>query len=176
MNKPLVKLFLTAVLIILPINSFAFRATKKQIAAAANKLIVVEVKKRTLKFFVDGELVKQYIVCVGTSRTPTPIGKGYIGKKWPMVIFRYQVGSHKGEVIRWATLSNGKVIKMPYKKMKGLNFNIPGYDPDKYSIHSTTESETMGKAASLGCVRMRIPDMLEFYPLVDVGTRIIIKP
>jgi lipoprotein-anchoring transpeptidase ErfK/SrfK len=43
---------------------------------------------------------------------------------------------------------------------------IHGIDPSEYG--------TIGHAASHGCVRMRIPDVIDLYPRVAVGTPIYI--
>ena len=41
-------------------------------------------------------------------------------------------------------------------------------------IHGTEETESLGSAASHGCVRMAIPDVEELYDRVEVGTPIYI--
>ncbi len=41
-------------------------------------------------------------------------------------------------------------------------------------IHGTEETESLGSAASHGCVRMSIPDVEELYDQVEVGTPIYI--
>ena len=41
-------------------------------------------------------------------------------------------------------------------------------------IHGTEETWSIGQAVSHGCVRMLIPDVIELYPQVEVGTPIYI--
>jgi lipoprotein-anchoring transpeptidase ErfK/SrfK len=41
-------------------------------------------------------------------------------------------------------------------------------------IHGTDETWSIGQAVSHGCVRMSIPDVIELYPRVPVGTPIYI--
>ena len=41
-------------------------------------------------------------------------------------------------------------------------------------IHGTDEVSSLGTAASHGCVRMSIPDVIELYPQVPLGTPIYI--
>ena len=41
-------------------------------------------------------------------------------------------------------------------------------------IHGTTDTASLGSAASHGCVRMAIPDVIDLYDRVDVGTPIYI--
>lgn len=140
-----------------------------------SKIIVVEIKKKVLKLVESGEVLKEYRVRVGKKATPTPLGEGYIFKKRDGAIFRYQDPPNKGKIIRYSALSNGKTIKIDYKKMKALGFRIKGHKTDKYSIHSITDYSTIGKAVSNGCIGMKIEDMLELYSITEKGTKIIIK-
>ena len=41
-------------------------------------------------------------------------------------------------------------------------------------IHGTDDTGSLGSAASHGCVRMAIPDVIDLYDRVDVGTPIYI--
>ncbi|MHB2169625.1 L,D-transpeptidase [Alsobacter sp. R-9] len=43
-----------------------------------------------------------------------------------------------------------------------------------YRIHGTNEPETIGRAASSGCIRMRNVDAIDLYNRVGVGTRVIV--
>jgi hypothetical protein len=45
-----------------------------------------------------------------------------------------------------------------------MGLSIPGY-----GIHGTNEPNSIGKAASHGCIRMAKADLEEFYMLVGVG-------
>ncbi|HDH07764.1 MAG TPA: murein L,D-transpeptidase [Candidatus Moranbacteria bacterium] len=143
---------------------------------SAEKMIVIKLKDKTLEFYDAGTLIKKYDVRVGKKPTPTPTGDGYIYEKRKRPVFRYIDPPNKGKVIKYVTLGSGKTIKVPRNKMRSLGFRINGYDTDKYSIHSTNHTDTIGKAISNGCVGMRIEDMLEFYPLIEVNTKVTIEP
>ena len=41
-------------------------------------------------------------------------------------------------------------------------------------IHGTDDTGSLGSAASHGCVRMSVPDVIDLYDRVDVGTPIYI--
>ena len=41
-------------------------------------------------------------------------------------------------------------------------------------IHGTDETWSIGHAASHGCVRMRIPDVIQLYSLVPLGTPVYV--
>jgi lipoprotein-anchoring transpeptidase ErfK/SrfK len=45
-----------------------------------------------------------------------------------------------------------------------------------YGIHGTWEPDSVGKAESAGCVRMRNEDVEELFVLVPAGTPVIIQP
>lgn len=141
-----------------------------------SQLIIVEIKKRVPKFYENGEIKKEFPIRVGKEKTMTPIGQGYIFEKRERAIFRYLDPPNKGEIIRWSRLSDGRIIKVPYKDIRALGFRIKGYNTNKYSIHSVTDPATIGQAISHGCIGMKIEDMLELYPLVKERTKIIIRP
>ncbi len=46
---------------------------------------------------------------------------------------------------------------------------------DGYGIHGTIEPESIGKAASRGCIRMRDADLVELYDLLTVGSEVTIR-
>ena len=137
------------------------------------QLILVEIRKRTLKFFENGKLKLEFSVRVGKKDTPTPIGTGIIYIKRERPVFRYIKGPKKGEIIYYSQLEDGRVIKIPTKDMRALGIFICGIS--KCSIHSTTEENTIGRAVSSGCIGMRIKDMLLLYSYVKTGAKIIIK-
>ena len=45
---------------------------------------------------------------------------------------------------------------------------------DGAGIHGTDDVSSIGTAASHGCIRMRIPDVVELYDRVPVGTPLYI--
>ncbi|WP_449809677.1 L,D-transpeptidase family protein [Metabacillus arenae] len=45
-----------------------------------------------------------------------------------------------------------------------------------YGIHGTNDPSSIGKAVSLGCVRMYNQDVLELSSIVPNGTRVYIRP
>ena len=117
-------------------------------------------------------LGKRYLISVGRPRFQTPIGSGIIVDKRKKIRFVYTVGWRKGEVITYGHDLKGGVFKLQYNNMRGLGIRIGEYTD--YVIHATTEDWNIGRAASSGCIRMRIPDMLKLYAEVQVNTPIII--
>ena len=46
---------------------------------------------------------------------------------------------------------------------------------DGVGIHGTGDDYSIGSAASHGCIRMHVADVKRLYPLVPVGTTILIR-
>lgn len=152
--------------------------TESEIQSAKHQKIIVDLSERQLYFFEYDKLIKKYRVGIGKKSTPTPQGEGFIRSKGRM-LFIYYKGPNKGKMIRWTTIktkSGTRVIKIPYSKIRGLGISIPGYNPFQFYVHSTSDETTVDQEISRGCVRMRIPDMLELFPLIKVGARIIVQP
>jgi len=129
----------------------------------------IYIKKSKFKLYYKD---KVFNIGIGKPETPTPEGVGYIYEKRNKIIFRYKNGILKGQPIQFYTDENGFKHPMPYSKMRALGIKING--EKKYSIHSTTETNSIGKQKSNGCIRMKIEDMLELFNLVEVGTLVII--
>ena len=45
-----------------------------------------------------------------------------------------------------------------------------------YRIHGTIEPESIGKAASSGCIRMLNEEIVSLYDRVEIGTPVIVRP
>jgi L,D-transpeptidase catalytic domain/Putative peptidoglycan binding domain len=118
----------------------------------------------TLRVYQDLRLVKSYPIAVGQAGLETPAGIYHVQDKqvdpWWHVPNSAWAGSLAGQVIppgpsdplkaRWMGLFNGA------------------------GIHGTEETWSIGHAVSHGCVRMLIPDVIDLYDRVDVGTPVYI--
>lgn len=102
--------------------------------------IFIDLTKRKLYFFKGGEQIKKYNVAIGTKESPSPIG-----------IFKV---IEKGD---WGKGFGGS----------WMGLNVPW---GVYGIHGTTRPDSIGRAASHGCIRMRNGDAAELYKLVKHGT------
>ena len=63
---------------------------------------------------------------------------------------------------------DGKVVA----EIRGVHV----YDPTTGAVrsHGTDDIASLGTAASHGCIRMSIPDVIQLYKVVPVGTRVYI--
>jgi lipoprotein-anchoring transpeptidase ErfK/SrfK len=135
--------------------------------AALGKTIVVDVSDTTLELLDGLKVEKQYRVATAAPGYVTPVGTWKVINKVenPTWYNPAPDGWGAGEPL---------VIPPGYGNPLGtraLYLNAPGI-----RIHGTYSSSSIGTHASHGCIRMLISDSEELYPLVPMGTRVIIKP
>jgi lipoprotein-anchoring transpeptidase ErfK/SrfK len=145
------------------------RVTRPKVTQAelADKYPVVLVADRNsfkLRLYKSLTLVKEYTVAVGAVGFDTPAGMYHIQNK--AVSPTWTVPNSD-----WAGDLAGQVIPPgPDNPLKARWMGIY----DGAGIHGTEETYSLGTAASHGCLRMAIPDVIELYDQVDVGTPIYI--
>lgn len=119
----------------------------------------------TLKLWKNLKLAKTYTVAVGQVGLDTPAGLYSIQDKavdptWHVPNSAW-AGDMAGQVVPGGT---------PENPLKARWMGIY----DGAGIHGTSETGSLGSAASHGCVRMSVPDVIDLYDRVDVGTPIYI--
>jgi len=118
-----------------------------------------------LKLWKNLKLAKTYTVAVGQVGLDTPAGLYTIQDKavdpvWTVPNSAW-AGDMAGQVVPGGTAEN------PLKaRWMGIY--------DGAGIHGTSDTGSLGSAASHGCVRMSVPDVIDLYDQVDVGTPIYI--
>jgi lipoprotein-anchoring transpeptidase ErfK/SrfK len=115
------------------------------------RVIVVSLEDRKLALVEDGQVKKVYTVAVGKPSTPSPVGSFTIERRAMNPTY-----SHNGRI----------VLPGPSNPVgtRWMGLSIRGY-----GIHGTNEPNSIGKAASHGCIRMAKTDLEEFYTMVAVG-------
>ena len=120
------------------------------------------IKSEFRLLLMDGdELFKSYPACIGRQNR-TPAGVFEISNKvlhppWKDIPYGHPenvLGTH------WLGL----------KPIEGTDLRLIGY-----GIHGTWEPETIGTAASQGCIRLRNEDITELFDLIPAGIRVVIK-
>lgn len=117
-------------------------------ALAANRL-EADLSKRELYVYLDGELMSTFPIAVGEEGQETPTGDFTIDR------IIWNPGWIPPDV-EWAAGKTEKEPGDPENPMRGakLYFAYPDY-----YIHGTSAPETMGEAASKGCLRMTEVDV-----------------
>jgi len=140
--------------------------TTANLAARYPAYIVVDRTNFRLRFYHHLKLERTYEIAVGMEGLETPAGLHKI--EWEQVNPPWYVPKKA-----WAGALAGTVVPPgPADPLKArfMSFDggagIHGIDPSEYS--------SIGHDASHGCVRMRIPDVIDLYSKSPVGTPVYI--
>jgi lipoprotein-anchoring transpeptidase ErfK/SrfK len=122
--------------------------------SAPTRRLIVNIADRKIVLMEDGKVVKAYPVAVGKHSTPSPSGS-------------FHIASHVAN----PTYSHaGLVVKPGPSNPVGTRWMGLGYKG--YGIHGTNHPESIGHAASHGCIRMRNRDVEELFELIQVGDEV----
>jgi lipoprotein-anchoring transpeptidase ErfK/SrfK len=141
------------------------KVTRDQLASKYPTVLVLQRASFQLKLYKDLKLKKTYTVAVGQVGLETPAGLYHIQNKGVNVPWNVPKSAWAGDLA--GTTVPGGAPDNPLKARWLGIFNGAG-------IHGTDELSSLGSAASHGCVRMAIPDVIDLYPQVPVQTPIYI--
>lgn len=106
--------------------------------------IEISLPKKSLDFYQGGTMVSSYPIAIGKSSTPSPIGH------WKII--------------------NKKILNYPSVfGSRWMGISLPSY-----GIHGTNNPNSIGKAISLGCIRMFNNHAEELFSRVSIGTPVLI--
>ena len=124
---------------------------------ADKRLLLVSIPDRQLALIEDGQVKKVYSVAVGKDSTPSPTGTFHV-----VVRVTDPTYYHKGTVIAPGPRNP-------------LGNRWIGLDRKGYGIHGTNAPQSIGKAASHGCIRLAKSDLEGLFSLVKVGDLVEIR-
>jgi lipoprotein-anchoring transpeptidase ErfK/SrfK len=141
------------------------KVTTEQLAEKYPAIIIVNRGAFQLSFYKNLKLQKTYGIAVGQVGLETPAGLYNVQNKavdpaWHVPNSDW-AGSLAGQIIPGGTPQN------PLKARWMGIYNGAG-------IHGTDATGSIGTAASHGCIRMLIPDVIELYDQVPVGAPVYI--
>jgi lipoprotein-anchoring transpeptidase ErfK/SrfK len=141
------------------------KVTTNELARKYPEVITVDRPNFTLRFFKRLRLAKTYRIAVGRIGLETPGGLYHIQTK--VVNPSWHVPDSA-----WAGDLAGKVIPPgPDDPLKARWMGIF----DGAGIHGTDDIGSLGSAASHGCIRMSIPDVVQLYDKVEIQTPVFIQ-
>jgi lipoprotein-anchoring transpeptidase ErfK/SrfK len=141
------------------------KVTTAGLAKAYGTIITIDRGNFKLRLFKRLKLSKTYGVAVGMSAYPTPTGRYSIANKavnpaWTAPNSPW-AGAYANETVPGGSAEN------PLKaRWMGIVNGV--------GIHGTGAEGSIGSAASHGCIRMRVSDVVDLYPRVPVGTPVLI--
>ncbi len=147
------------------VNVLKPAVTTEEVAGQYPTYLTLDRSTYQLKLWRNLELDRTYTVAVGQVGLETPAGLYTIQNK--QVDPAWHVPDSD-----WAGDLAGEVIPggVPENPLKARWMGIF----DGAGIHGTSDEGSLGSAASHGCVRMAVTDVVDLYDRVDVGTPIYI--
>lgn len=108
-------------------------------------LIWVELDRKRLTVYENGQEIAVYPIAAGARDTPSPVGVFQVNRKF-------------------ATALSGFGTRF-------LGLNVPW---GNYGIHGTNQPSSIGQNASHGCIRLSVKDAEALYRMIPMGARVVI--
>jgi hypothetical protein len=142
------------------------KVTTDELAEKYPAVLVVNRSSFQLSLYRELKLTKTYGIAVGQVGLETPAGLYHIQNKAVNPAWSVPDSDWAGDLA--GTVVPGGVPENPLKaRWLGIY--------DGAGIHGTDADSSIGTAASHGCIRMRIPEVIELYEQVPVGAPIYIS-
>ena len=131
-----------------------------------NTVITIDKAHFKLRLFKGLKFRKAYDVAIGQPAYPTPVGHFMIQDKQVNPVWSVPNSPWAGE-LGGSTVAGGSAGNPLKARWMGITNGV--------GIHGTGEPWSVGSAASHGCLRMRVPDVIDLFPRVPVGTAVLIR-
>lgn len=132
-------------------------------AQTQNNRLVLSLRSRRVYLYRGRMLVSSYPVAIGTSETPTPQGEFTVSKMVENPV--------------WQSPWTGEVHEPGADSALGLRWiEFASTEAGSFGFHGTPTVESIGHAASNGCVRMYNEDVVALFAQVSVGTPVTVEP
>ncbi len=148
-----------------PVERLQPKVTRAQLARKYPVLLVADRNNFKLRLYKKLRLSHTYTVAVGALGFDTPAGMYHIQNKAIDPAWHVPQSDWAGDLA--GTVVPGGVPDNPLKARWMGIFDGAG-------IHGTDQTYSLGSAASHGCIRMAVPDVIELYDQVPVGAPIYI--
>lgn len=165
------------VLLLLLPGSFYNALASEKISDTSQFHVVVNIPERTLRLYDTNEIndfvkpILTFRVAVGLRKYPTPIFNGSIISKRPSPTWFVPkvdwAGELAGQIIPFNNTENPFRARNEKGRIEGyfLALGVEGV-----GLHSTCESNSIGKLASHGCIRMKLKDVRYLYQILPEKT------
>ena len=144
-------------------------ATASVTADAFDSVLVLRQGERTLHYYKDQQATHEWPVAVGQGGSPTPTGTFTIGAK------RHEPVWVNPSPDGWGSDMPERIGPGPDNPMgtRALNWNDANGRDTLIRFHGTPNEDSIGEAASQGCVRMFNSDVEQLYDLIPSGTMVV---
>jgi lipoprotein-anchoring transpeptidase ErfK/SrfK len=139
--------------------------TTAELADKYPKILVVSKASTSVTLYVRLKPAKTYQVAVGSPGYPTPSGRFAIESKQIDPVWNVPNSDWAGD------LAGRSIPPGPQNPLKARWMGIYG----GAGFHGTADIGSIGSAASHGCVRMSVPDVIDLFERVEVGTPVFVS-
>ncbi len=135
--------------------------------ASLGRTIVVDLSENMLYLYEGFEPSRRYRVATAAEGFSTPVGT------WTVINKVENPSWTNPDPDGWGSSMPAYIPPGPSNPLgtRALYLSAPGI-----RIHGTTNVESIGTYASHGCIRMLMPDVEQLYPLIPIGTEVLVKP
>jgi lipoprotein-anchoring transpeptidase ErfK/SrfK len=136
-----------------------------EVASKYPVYLTVDQASYTVRLWKDLKLVKSYTIAVGQPAYPTPYGLFSIQSKQVDPVWSVPNSPWAGE-LAGTTVAGGTAENPLRARWMGVTSGV--------GFHGTDDTYSLGTAASHGCMRMSVADVIDLYDQVPVGTPVYI--
>lgn len=149
-----------------PLTTLRPRLTTRAARRRYRTVITIDKGAFRLRLFKGLRVAKRYRVAVGQPAYPTPSGRFGIVNKQVDPVWSVPSSPWAGE-LQGTTVAGGSAANPLKARWMGIVNGV--------GIHGTDQSWSIGTRASHGCIRMHVPDVIDLYRRVPVGTPVLIS-
>jgi lipoprotein-anchoring transpeptidase ErfK/SrfK len=141
------------------------KVTAGTLRRRATTVITIQQSTFTLRLFKNLKVVRRYKVAVGQPGYPTPRGRFAIQSKQVNPVWSVPNSPWAGE-LAGTTVAGASAANPLRARWMGIVGGV--------GIHGTNQGASIGTRASHGCIRMHVPDVIELFGRVPLGTPVLI--
>jgi lipoprotein-anchoring transpeptidase ErfK/SrfK len=149
-----------------PLKQLTPKIRTKELKKAYPSIITIDRDHFRLRLFKRLKFVKGYGVAVGQPAYPTPTGQFAVQSKQVNPVWTAPNSPWAGEMAGQSV--GGGAANNP---LKARWIGVAG----SVGIHGTGEPWTIGTRASHGCIRMTVPDVIDLFGRISLGTPVLIR-
>ena len=149
-----------------PLTRVRAKVNANDLARVYDTVITIDKAHFKLRLFKGLKFRKSYGVAVGQPAYPTPTGRFAIQNKQVNPVWSVPNSPWAGE-LQGTTVEGGSAANPLKARWLGIANGV--------GIHGTGEDYSIGSRASHGCIRMHVPDVIDLFTRVPVGTPVLIQ-
>ncbi len=130
------------------------------------RVVMVHTKEKMLDVLEDGRLLASFPITPGSTTLPAPPGTWKIETMNSLPFFRYDENMLEHGV------RSAEFVNLPPGPNSPVGVLWMGLDKSGIGLHGTNNPETIGRAASHGCIRLANWDAVKLSQMLTVGVTV----